>query len=121
MMDMATGIIIGAAVSAVVGSLVGDLLMSIIGLLTGGIDFTHLFINLGEGDYATLAAAKEAGAAIFGYGAFIQAFINFLIIAFVIFMLIKAMNSMKKKQEKAPAAPPENIVLLREIRDSLKK
>lgn len=121
MMDMATGIIIGAAVSAVVGSLVNDILMPIIGLFTGGIDFTNLFINLGEGDFSSLAAAKEAGAAVFGYGAFIQAIINFLIIAFVIFLIIKAMNNMKKKQEKAPAAPPEDVVLLREIRDSLKK
>ncbi len=121
MMDMATGIIIGAAVSAVVGSMVDDLLMPIIGLFTGGIDFSNLFINLGEGDYSTLAAAKEAGAPVFGYGAFIQAFINFLIIAFVIFLIIKAINSMKRKEEEAPAKPPEDIVLLREIRDSLKK
>ncbi len=121
MMDMATGIIIGAAVSAVVGSLVNDILMPIIGLFTGGMDFSNLFINLGEGDFSSLAAAKEAGAAVFGYGAFIQAIINFLIIAFVIFLIIKAINNMKKKQEKAPAAPPEDVVLLREIRDSLKK
>ncbi len=121
MMDMATGIIIGAAVSAVVGSMVDDLLMPIIGLFTGGIDFSNLFINLGEGDYSSLAAAKEAGASIFAYGAFIQAIINFLIIAFVIFMLIKAMNSLKKKEEEKPAAPPEEIMLLREIRDNLKK
>lgn len=121
MMDMATGIIIGAAVSAVVGSLVDDLLMPIIGLFTGGIDFSNLFINLGAGDFSTLAAAKEAGASVFGYGAFIQALINFLIIAFVIFLIIKAINNMKKKEEAAPAAPPEDIVLLREIRDSLNK
>ncbi len=121
MMDMATGIIIGAAVSAVVGSLVDDLLMPIIGLFTGGVDFTNHFINLGEGNYATLAAAKDAGASVFGYGAFIQAFINFLIIAFVIFLIIKALNNMKRKEEEKPAAPAEDIVLLREIRDSLKK
>lgn len=121
MMDMATGIIIGAAVSAVVGSLVNDILMPIIGLFTGGIDFTNLFVNLGEGDFTSLAAAKEAGAAVFGYGAFIQAFINFLIIAFVIFLIIKGMNVLKKKQEEAPAAPAEDIILLREIRDSLNK
>ncbi len=121
MMDMATGIIIGAAVSAVVGSLVDDLFMPIIGLFTGGIDFTNLFVILGEGDFSTLAAAKEAGASVFGYGAFIQALINFLIIAFVIFLIIKAVNNMKKKEEAAPAAPPEDVVLLREIRDSLNK
>ena len=111
MMDMATGIIIGAAITAVVGSMVDDLIMPIIGIITGGIDFSHLSVALGEGEDAP----------VFGYGAFIQAFINFLIIAFVIFLLIKAMNSMKKKEEDAPAAPPEDIVLLREIRDSLKK
>ena len=111
MMDMATGIIIGAAVSAVVGSLVDDILMPIIGLFTGGVDFTGLGIPLGEGE----------GAAIFGYGAFIQALINFVIISFVIFLIIKAMNTMKKKEEEKPATPPEDVVLLREIRDSLKK
>ena len=111
MMDMATGIIIGAAVTAVVGSMVDDLIMPIIGLFTGGIDFSHLYIALGEGE----EAAK------FGYGAFIQALINFLIISFVIFMIIKAVNSMKKKEEEKPATPAEDIVLLREIRDSLKK
>ncbi len=111
MMDMATGIIIGAAVTAVVGSMVNDLIMPIIALLTGGIDFTHLSIALGDGE----------DAAKFGYGAFIQALINFLIIAFVIFMIIKAVNSMKKKEKQAPASPPEEVILLREIRDSLKK
>ena len=111
MMDMATGIIIGAAVSAVVGSLVDDIIMPIVGLFTGGVDFSTLGMPLGEGE----------GAAIFGYGSFIQALINFLIISFVIFMIIKAVNSMKKKEEAAPAAPLEDVVLLREIRDSLKK
>ena len=111
MMDMATGIIIGAAVTAVVGSMVDDLIMPIIGLLTGGIDFSHLGIVFGEGE----------NAAKFGYGKFIQAFINFLIISFVIFMIIKAVNNMKKKEEAKPAPPPEDVVLLREIRDSLKK
>ena len=110
-MDMATGIIIGAAVTALVTSLVDDLLMPIVGLFTGGVDFSSLGIPLGEGE----------GAAIFGYGSFINALINFLIISFVIFMIIKAVNSMKKKEEEAPAAPPEDLVLLREIRDSLKK
>ena len=85
--------------------------MPIIGLFTGGVDFSGLGIPLGEGE----------GAAIFGYGSFIQALINFLIISFVIFMIIKAVNSMKKKEEASPAAPPEDVVLLREIRDSLKK
>lgn len=121
MMDMATGIIIGAAVTAVVGSMVDDLIMPIVSLFTGGIDFSNLFAVMGDGEYATLAAAQEAGASVFAYGSFINAIINFLIISFVIFMIIKAVNSMKKKEEEAPAAPPEDIVLLREIRDSLKK
>ena len=111
MMDMATGIIIGAAVTAVVGSMVNDLIMPIIGLIVGGIDFSQLSVALGEGE----------DAAKFGYGAFIQALINFLIISFVIFMIVKAVNSMKKKEEAAPVAPAEDIVLLREIRDNLKK
>ena len=121
MMDMATGIIIGAAVTAVVGSMVDDLIMPIVSLFTGGIDFSNLFAVMGDGEYATLAAAQEAGASVFAYGSFINAIINFLIISFVIFMIIKAVNSMKKKEEEAPAVPPEDIVLLREIRDSLKK
>ena len=121
MMDMATGIIIGAAVTAVVTSLVDDLIMPIISLFTGGIDFSNLFAVLGEGEYATLAAAQEAGASVFAYGSFINALINFLIISFVIFMIIKAVNSMKRKEEEKPAAPPEDIILLREIRDNLKK
>ena len=111
MMDMATGIIIGAAVTAVVTSLVDDILMPIIGLFTGGVDFSGLGISLGEGE----------GAAVFGYGAFIQALINFLIISFVIFLIIKAVNSMKKKEEEKLTPPPEEVILLREIRDSLKK
>lgn len=111
MMDMASGIIIGAAVTAVVTSLVTDLVMPIVGLFTGGTDFTTLGIPLGEGE----------GAAIFGYGSFIQALINFVIIAFVLFMIIRAANNMKKKEEEAPSEPPEDLVLLREIRDSLKK
>ena len=121
MMDMATGIIIGGAVSTVVGSLVKDCLMPVIGLFTGGIDFTNLFINLGEGEFETLAQAKEAGAAVFGYGAFIQAIINFTVIAFVLFLIIKSVNNLKKKEEAAPSAPAEDIILLREIRDSLNK
>lgn len=120
-MDMATGIIIGAAVTALVTSLVDDLIMPIVGLFTGGQDFSNMFSVLGDGEYDTLAAAQEAGASIFAYGSFINAIINFVIISFVIFMIIKAVNNMKKKEEEAPAEPPEETVLLREIRDSLKK
>jgi large conductance mechanosensitive channel len=120
-MDMATGIIIGAAVTALVGSLVDDIIMPVVGLFTGGTDFSSLFMVLGDGEFDTLAAAQEAGASVFAYGAFINAIINFLIISFVIFMIIKGVNNMKKKEAEAPAEPPEDLVLLREIRDSLKK
>ena len=122
-MDMAVGIIVGAAFTAIVTSLVGDLLNPIISLFTGGLDFSGLFVVLGAGDYASLAAAEEAGASIFAYGRFIMAIINFLIIAFVVFLLVKGVNAMKKKEEPAPEEPkgPTEIELLMEIRDALKK
>ncbi len=126
-MDMAVGIIIGAAFTAIVTSLVSDLINPIIGVITGGIDFSNLFVNLGEGEYASLAAAREAGAPVFAYGAFITAVINFLIIAFVVFLLVKAVNRIKeaseKKKEPEPEAPkgPSEIDVLIEIRDALKK
>ena len=121
-MDMAVGVIIGGAFGKIVTSLVNDVLMPVISLATGGIDFTDLFVNLGEGNYATLAAAKEAGAAVLAYGQFIQNVIDFIIIAFCIFLMIKAMNKMKKKEEPAPEAPkgPTQEELLAEIRDLLK-
>jgi len=119
--DMAVGIIIGAAFGKIVSSVVDDLVMPVIGKLMGGVDFTGLFFNLGEGDFKTLAAAKEAGAATLNYGNFIQTALDFLIVALAIFMMVKAINSMKKKEEEKSAAPAEDIVLLREIRDSLKK
>ena len=122
--DMAVGIIIGAAFTAVIRSLVGDVIMPPIGLLTGGVDFSSIFVNLSDGEYASLAAAQEAGAATINIGVFINAVINFLIVAFVIFMLVKQVNRMKRTQEEAPAAPPappREEVLLEEIRDLLKK
>lgn len=122
-MDMAVGIIIGAAFGKIVSALVDNVLMPIISVFSGGVDFSDLFINLGEGEYATLAAAKEAGVATLGYGSFIQALIDFLIIAFVIFMIIRSINKMKKppvEEEEKPAGPSE-VELLIEIRDSLKK
>ena len=121
-MDMAVGVIIGGAFGKIVTSLVNDVLMPIVSLGTGGIDFTDLFINLGEGNYSTLAAAKEAGAAVFAYGQFIQNIIDFIIIAFCIFLMIKGMNKLKKKEEPAPEAPagPTQEELLAEIRDLLK-
>ncbi len=129
-MDMAVGIIIGAAFTAIVSSLVGDLINPIIGLFMGGIDFSNMFFILG-GDgttYPSLEAAREAGASVFAYGAFIMAIINFLIIAFVVFMLVRFVNKAKDAAareeeaaaEEAPAGPTE-LDLLAEIRDALKK
>ena len=126
-MDMAVGVIIGGAFGKIVTSLVNDVLMPLIGKLTGGINFTDLFVNLGEGSYKTLAEAKEAGAAVFAYGQFIQNIIDFLIVAFCIFLMIKGMNKLsRKKEEPAPAEPeapkgPTQEELLAEIRDLLKK
>jgi large conductance mechanosensitive channel len=124
--DLAVGIIIGAAFTAIVNSLVADLVNPLIGVVTGGIDFSNLFINLGEGDFTSLAAAREAGAPVFAYGSFITAVINFLIIAWVVFLLVKAVNklqdTLKKKEEAAAAAAgPTELDVLKEIRDALKK
>ncbi len=124
-MDMAVGIIIGAAFTAIVTSLVADLINPIIGIITGGIDFSNLFVNLGDGEFASLKAARDAGAPVFAYGAFITAVINFLIIAFVVFLLVKMVNRVKdaavRKQEPVPGAPagPTQEELLTQIRDLL--
>ena len=126
-MDMAVGIIIGAAFTAIVTSLVGDLIQPIIGLILGGVDFSNYFITLDGGEYTTLAAAQEAGAATFNYGNFITALINFLIIAWVVFLLVKAVNRAKEAaegdKEEAPEEPagPTQEDLLAEIRDLLAK
>ncbi len=119
--DMAVGIIIGAAFTTIVNSMVGDLIMPIIGVLTSGVDFSDLFIALDGNDYANIEAAKAAGAAVISYGVFINAVINFLIVSFVIFMLVKQVNRLKKEEAAAPAAPAADILLLTEIRDLLKK
>jgi large conductance mechanosensitive channel len=122
--DLAVGIIIGAAFTSVVNSLVNDIIMPPIGLALAGINFSDLFITLSAGSYASLAEAKEAGAATWNYGQFINAVISFLIVAFVIFLLVKAINRLRRKQEAAPAAPPappRSELLLEEIRDLLKK
>ena len=121
--DMAVGIIIGGAFGTIVKSLVDDVLMPPIGLLLGGVDFSDLFVNLGDGAYDSLEAAKEAGAPVIAYGSFINNVISFLIVAWAVFMLVKAMNTLKKKEEAAPAEPPAPLkseVLLEEIRDALK-
>lgn len=122
--DLAVGVIIGGAFGKIVSSLVNDVAMPIVGKLVGGVDFGQLYINLGEQSFDTLEAAEKAGAPLVKYGAFINATIDFTIIAFVIFMAIKGINKLKRKEEEAPAAPPEDpqdIKLLREIRDALKQ
>ena len=127
-MDMAVGVIIGGAFGKIVTSLVNDILMPIISLATGGMDFTNMFVNLSDDvKYKTLAEAQEAGASVFAYGTFIQNIIDFLIVAFCVFMMIKGMNKLtKKKEEPKPAEPeapkgPTQEELLAEIRDLLKK
>ena len=123
-MDMAVGVIIGGAFGKIVTSLVGDVLMPAISLATGGIDFTNLFINLSDDvKYKTLAEAQEAGASVLAYGQFLQNILDFVIIAFCIFLMLKGINKLnRKKAEPAPEAPkgPSQEELLAEIRDLLK-
>ena len=120
-MDLAVGIIIGAAFTAIVNSLVGDLINPIIGLILGGVNFSDMFVDLSGTNPASFAAAKDSGAAVFAYGSFITAIINFLIIAFVVFMLVKAVNKLKGPAPVAAAAGPTAEELLTQIRDSLRK
>ena len=121
MVDLAVGIIIGVAFGALIKSAVDDLLMPVIGLFTGGSDFTQLYAQMSGEPQQTLELAREAGATL-AYGNFITLVINFLIIAFVLFMVVKAMNRMKRAEPAAaPAAPPREEVLLGEIRDLLSK
>ena len=123
--DMAVGIIIGAAFGGIVTSFVGDVLMPILGLFVGGVDFSNQYLLLKEGTtpgpYASLAAAREAGAVAIGFGVLINTVVNFLIVAFALFLLIKAVNAGKKQEAAAPAPPPpsKEAVLLTEIRDLL--
>jgi len=124
-MDMAVGIIIGAAFGKIVTSLVNDIIMPPIGLLMGNVDFSNLFFNLSvDSSYPSVAAAEEAGAPIIKYGLFINTILDFMIVAFAIFLLIRTINRFKRKQEAAPAAPPAPSAeekLLAEIRDLLKQ
>jgi large conductance mechanosensitive channel len=120
--DMAVGIVIGGAFGKIVSSFVNDVIMPPIGLLMGNVNFNNLFINLSSESFATLAAAEEAGAPVIKYGTFINTVLDFVIVAFAIFMVIRAMNKMKKAEEEKPAAPPapsKEEVLLAEIRDAL--
>ena len=123
--DLAVGVIIGTAFTAIVNSLVSDLLMPIIGLFTGGVDFTNWFITLSSQKFATLEDAKKAGVATLNYGVFLNAVIRFLIIAWAVFWMVKGMNRLmtlrrREEAEAAPAAPPPEVQLLSEIRDLLK-
>lgn len=128
--DLAVGVIIGAAFSKIVDSLVGDVIMPIVGRIFGSLDFSSHFVVLGTvppGVSQTLADLKKAGVPVLAYGSFISIVVNFLILAFIIFMMVRAINSLRRQQEvekqagtAAPVAPPEDIQLLREIRDSLK-
>jgi large conductance mechanosensitive channel len=125
--DLAVGVIIGGAFGKIVGSLVDDIIMPLVGLVFGKLDFSNLFVVLGtapEGTPRTVAAMKEAGVPLLTYGNFISVAINFLILAFVIFLMVKQINRLKREAPAAPEAPPatpEDVMLLREIRDSLKK
>jgi large conductance mechanosensitive channel len=123
-MDLAIAVIVGGAFQKIVSSLVSDIIMPIVGLLIGGINFSQLYITLNDSHFDTLDEAVKAGAPIMRYGSFLQVSIDFIIVAFVIFCTVKLVNSAKrpvKAAEPAPAAVPEDIQLLREIRDSLKK
>lgn len=128
--DLAVGVIIGAAFGKIVDSLVGDVIMPLVGLVFGKLDFSNMFVALGtipEGTAPTLAAVKAAGVPVLAYGNFITIALNFFILAFIIFMMVKQINRLKAEEAAAPAAPaeppptPEDVVLLREIRDALKK
>ena len=127
--DLAVGVIIGAAFGGIVTSLVGDIIMPIVGAIFGGPDFANHFVLLGDipatfkGDPASYAALKAAGVAVLGWGQFVTVVINFLILAFIIFLLIRMANRMMVKKEAAPAEPPADpaeVLLLREIRDALR-
>lgn len=126
-MDLAVGVIIGAAFGKIVESIVGDLVMPLVGAVIGKLDFSNLFIVLGQapaGSVMTLDALKKAGVPVLAYGNFITVAVNFTILAFIIFMMVKQINRLKKNTPPPPAAPAataEDVLLLREIRDSLKK
>ena len=127
--DLAVGVIIGGAVGAMAGSFVTDVMMPPLGLVMGGADFSDIFLTLKDGakaagPYATLAAAKDAGAVTLNIGSFINTVVNQVIVGFVVFMLVKGVNAARKPAPEAPAPPPptpEDVLLLREIRDALKR
>lgn len=118
--DLAVGIIIGAAFTAIVTSLVNDILMPPLGYLLGGIDFSDYFISLSGGEYASLKAAKDAGATTINYGLFLNAILKFFIVAWAVFILVRQVNRFKKKEDAKPVEPTKSEILLTEIRDLLK-
>ena len=121
--DLAIAVVIGAAFGKIVTALVDGIIMPVVGMAMGGVDFSQLFVSLDGNDYANLALAQAAAAPVITYGAFIQTLIDFLLIAFVIFMMLRGYNRLRNTApvEDAPAAPAEDVLLLREIRDSLKR
>jgi len=122
--DLAVGVVIGAAFGKIVNSLVQDVIMPMVGAMLGGVDFKQFYINLGPTAYDSLELAEKAGAPLIKYGAFINSMVDFVIIAFAIFIAVKAINKLKRQEQAAPAEPPptpEDVLLLREIRDALKK
>ncbi|MGE5490478.1 MAG: large conductance mechanosensitive channel protein MscL [Actinomycetota bacterium] len=119
-MDLAVGVIIGAAFGKIVDSLVGDVIMPVVGKIVGNLDFSNYFIPL-SGQTATTLAEARRGGAVLAYGSFLSVCLNFLILAFIIFLMVRQMNRLRRRAPEAPKAPPEEIVLLREIRDSLKR
>ncbi len=124
--DLAVGVIIGGAFGKIVTSLIDDIIMPVVGKIFGGLDFANYYLPLAEvpAGISTLAAAREAGIPVIAYGSFITVALNFLIMAFIIFQMVKGINSLKRKEAEAPAAPPappEDVVLLREIRDALRR
>jgi large conductance mechanosensitive channel len=124
--DLAVGVIIGGAFGKIVSSLVDDVMMPLLGLITGKIDFSNLFLILHAPEgiattFKTVAAAKKSGATVLSYGLFLNNVVQFLIVAFAIFIVIKQINRLKREEAEAPAAPPKQEVLLEEIRDLLKK
>ncbi len=126
-LDLAVAVIIGAAFATITTSLTEDIIMPVVGAIFGGLDFSSYFVILGEvpssyrGSLADYAALKAAGVSVLGWGQFLTVVINFLILAFIIFMIVRSANRLKRRQEEAAAPDPEEVVLLREIRDALKK
>lgn len=120
-LDMAIGIIIGAAFGKIVSSFVADIMMPPLGMLMGKVDFTNWFVSLTGGDYTTLAQARAAGAVTLNYGVFLNSVLDFIIVAFAIFLLVKQVNRLKREAPAAPAEPPAQEKLLAEIRDLLAK